>query len=125
MNDDDATRRLLQDGKLEKMCRACGRWEAASPRCSWCYAPVPASDWYRNGDAAERAARLPVTAPANPPTEYRSSADWPATWGPNPHHKPASPARAPIGALAGGQPALRAPEAQPRRRQRIAAGAAA
>jgi len=74
----------LQAGKLETTCPDCGRWSAAVWRCSWCFRELSPADWYRNGDQAERAARMPTTAPANPPNEYRDSAAWPAHWGPYP-----------------------------------------
>jgi hypothetical protein len=76
------TRELLQAGKLEQMCGACGRWEAAHWSCSWCGSPTGPADWYRNGDREQREARMPKTAPANPPSEYRdASAKWPSAWG--------------------------------------------
>ncbi len=75
----------LQAGKLEQTCSACGRWSAATRYCSWCFLPMGPADWYPNRDQAQRAARMPTTAPANPPNEYRHSVrDWPAHWGPYP-----------------------------------------
>jgi hypothetical protein len=72
----------LQAGKLEQMCPDCGRWSAATHYCSWCFRPMGPDDWYRNGDQAQRAARMPMTVPANPPSEYRHSlASWPESWG--------------------------------------------
>ncbi len=91
------TAALLQAGKLEQCCPSCGRWEAAGWACSWCSRPMSEADWYRNGDEAERAARMPASAPANPPSEYRRAFrpeygdGWPPQWGPNPFEKPLSP----------------------------------
>lgn len=89
---------LLIAGKLEKTCRACGRWEAASPRCSWCFATSDPADWYRNNDLEAREARLPATCPDNPPTEYRSVRDWPAPWGPYPYQRRPRQSAGPISA---------------------------
>jgi hypothetical protein len=76
------TTALLQGGKLEQTCPDCGRWSAASSYCSWCFRAMSPTDWYRNGDPAERAARMPQTAPLNPPSEYRHSlSSWPKSWG--------------------------------------------
>lgn len=76
---------LMRAGKLETTCPDCGRWSAAVWRCSWCYRALGPEHWYRNGDQAQRAARMPTTAPANPPSEYRHSVrDWPTHWGPYP-----------------------------------------
>jgi hypothetical protein len=92
----DGVADALRTGKLEQTCRACGRCEAAGHYCSWCARPMGPDDWYCNGEAAERARRLPVAAPANPPSEYRRSYrpeygdGWPPTWGPNPYGPPAS-----------------------------------
>jgi hypothetical protein len=79
-------REALQAGKLEMTCPACGRWSAADWACSWCFRVMtPAAEWYRNGKQEQRAARMPTTAPANPPSEYRdAAAKWPKTWGPYP-----------------------------------------
>lgn len=72
----------LQAGKLEQTCGECGRWSAATHYCSWCFLPMGPADWYRNNDKAQRTARMPKTAPANPPSEYRHSlASWPESWG--------------------------------------------
>jgi hypothetical protein len=80
-----AIQKLLEAGKLEQTCRACGRWEAAGFYCTWCAATIDHADWYWNGAADERAARMPKTAPENPPSEYLNSLrDWPAAWGPYP-----------------------------------------
>ena len=79
------TRALLQAGKLEQMCPDCGRWSAADHYCSNCFRDMSPVDWYKNAVAAERAARMPRTAPINPPSEYRhSAASWPEAWGPFP-----------------------------------------
>lgn len=76
---------MLREGKLEQACPDCGRWEAAGAFCSWCSRPMVRTDWYRNGDAEQRAAGLPTAAPPDPPSEYRhSAAGWPPTWGPYP-----------------------------------------
>ena len=81
----------LRSGKLEQMCSDCGRWEAASTWCSWCSGPINPTDWYGNGDQAERTRRLPSKAPADPPAEYRRAYrpeygdGWPPAWGPNPY----------------------------------------
>lgn len=77
----------LDHGRLEMTCVDCGRWSAADWWCSWCFRPmVPAVDWYHNprshDAAAQRAARMPKVAPANPPSEYRVNfAHWPKAWG--------------------------------------------
>lgn len=79
------TAALLQAGKLEMTCPACGRWSAASRYCSWCFRPMGPADWYRNGDKEQRAARMPKEAPADPPSEYRHQvSSWPKAWGPFP-----------------------------------------
>lgn len=76
------TRELLQRGKLEQTCPACGRWEAASHYCSWCARAMTPADWYRNGDKVQRATRMPKVAPAVAPSEYRHSLlNWPKAWG--------------------------------------------
>jgi hypothetical protein len=76
------TRALLQAGKLEQTCPSCGRWSAATHYCSWCFRPMGPADWYGNGDKEQRAARMPKSAPENPPSEYRHSvASWPEHWG--------------------------------------------
>jgi hypothetical protein len=107
---------LLVAGKLEKTCRACGRWEAASPRCSWCTSPCDPADFYRNNDAEARAARLPSVAPANPPTEFRSVREWPAMWGACPYQRAPRQATGPISAdLDGGVATLpKRPRGRPR-----------
>lgn len=93
----DATALLLQQGKLETTCPVCGRHEAAGAYCSWCFRRSTPADWYRNGDTAAHLARLPKTAPANPPIEYRRAireegGSWPSQWGPSPYaKKPAQP----------------------------------
>lgn len=75
----------LQRGRLSQTCPDCRRDEAAHAYCSWCFRPMGGTDWYRNGNAAERLARMPATAPVNPPNEYRHSAGhWPSNWGPFP-----------------------------------------
>ena len=81
---------LLERGKLEQTCRSCGRWEAAHFACSWCGRLTGPDDWYRNGNLAERHGRMPASAPAEPPSEYRRPSHWPAKWGPSPY-----PRRAP------------------------------
>jgi hypothetical protein len=82
---DAETAAQLQAGKLEQMCPDCGRWSAATHYCSWCFRSMGPADWYRNGDKAQRAARMPKAAPANPPSEYRHSlSQWPPKWGPYP-----------------------------------------
>jgi hypothetical protein len=66
------TQKLLEAGKLEQTCPACGRWEAASFYCSLCARPMSPADWYRNGLVAEREARRPLQnaprAAQTPPT---------------------------------------------------------
>lgn len=92
-----ATLDLLRAGKLEQTCRDCGRCEAAGRTCSWCARRMGPDDWYRNGDGAERASRMPVSAPADPPVEYRQAYrpgrpdGWPLTWGPNPYQRAPKP----------------------------------
>lgn len=48
---------LLREGHLEQTCPECGRWEAAGAYCSGCWHPMTASDYYQNGDQAERTRR--------------------------------------------------------------------
>lgn len=81
---------LLQQGKLEQTCNQCGRNEAAGTYCSWCGKPMSRDDWYRDPRDAdgERFRRMPKTAPANPPTEFRRASHWPPTWGPYPYKPP-------------------------------------
>ena len=55
---DPATLTLLQQGKLEKACPDCGRWEAASFYCTGCLRPMGPADWYANGDLERRKAAL-------------------------------------------------------------------
>ena len=86
----------LRAGKLEQMCPDCGRWSAATWRCSWCFRAIGPADWYLNGDLEERAARLPKAAPANPPSDLLDLRTWPARWGPIPRQKPAAQTRTPV-----------------------------
>jgi hypothetical protein len=82
---DATTAGQLQAGKLEQTCPACGRCEAAHWACSWCFRQTGPDDWYHNGKTEQRAARMPRTAPGNPPSEYRdAAAKWPKAWGPYP-----------------------------------------
>ena len=84
---------LLRAGKLEQTCRACGRCEAAHRYCSWCFRAMGSDDWYRNRDRTERDSRMPPTAPANPPSEFRrtyrakTGDGWPPAWGANPYER--------------------------------------
>ena len=96
---------MLLAGRLEQTCPACGRWEAAGATCSWCSRRMTATDWYENKDGTnERARRMPTTAPADPPTEYRRTYrpeygdGWPPTWGTNPY-KPARTRGTPLTAV--------------------------
>ena len=76
---------LLQHGRLEQMCPACGRWEAAGRQCSWCGRVMSPTDWYANSNTTERARRMPTTPPAAPSAEYLGGvARWPARWGARP-----------------------------------------
>jgi predicted amidophosphoribosyltransferase len=65
-------RAALQAGKLEQTCPDCGRWSAATAYCSRCFRPMTEADYYRNGNTAERSARMPhkatqsAVAPRNP-----------------------------------------------------------
>lgn len=91
---------LHQRGKLEQTCGFCGRTEAAGFFCSWCGTDVGRTEWYRNDDVAERRRRMPRSAPANPPIEYRRASHWPEIWGPYPYKGPRpgeSPQDAPMG----------------------------
>lgn len=79
---EDARDSDLAHGRLEQTCPDCGRWEAAHHYCTWCLRPTTGDEWYRNNDVEQRRARLPASAPENPPPEYRGSASgWPKTWG--------------------------------------------
>lgn len=86
---------LLRAGKLEQTCRDCGRCEAAGRTCSWCARRMGPDDWYRNGNADERARRMPDVAPVDPPVEFRRTYrpqygdGWPPAWGPNPFEEAA------------------------------------
>jgi hypothetical protein len=76
----------ISRGQMEQTCPDCGRWQAASYYCSWCFRVMRPVDYYRNPKSADaksvRAARMPATVPANPPPEYRrSQRDWPKAWG--------------------------------------------
>ena len=94
----------LRTGKFEQTCRACGRCEAAGGYCSWCGRRMGPDDWYPNSKGnTEHAARVPATAPTNPPTECRRTYrpeygdGWPPRWGPNPYEA-ARPRRTPVNA---------------------------
>jgi hypothetical protein len=95
---------LLRAGKLEQTCRDCGRREAAGHSCSWCARQMGPGDWYRNEDGAERAARMPTSAPADPPVEFRRTYrpeygdGWPPAWGPNPFEEAARARRSRVNA---------------------------
>jgi hypothetical protein len=82
-----------QAGRLEQMCPDCGRWEAAGFVCSWCGRPM-VEVVYGNQDLIERQARMPKTAPTNPPSEYDSPSTWPEGWGPFP--RPAGACQTPL-----------------------------
>ena len=75
--------------QLEQTCPACGRSEVADTTCTWCGQKMRPEDQYAPGKfpASYQAARLPLTAPADPPPEFRKARDWPAIWGPFPFLK--------------------------------------